>query len=169
MAGAAPRAYAAAAQILRLFPARRQRRATDRGGSSMIDTMRSKRFGFSRAGLFGPLAGLLFLASAASAQDVVQVAGDSHKVLLENAQVRVLAVTIKPGEKVPMHSHPANVSYVLTDGKLRITMPDGKSVEREPKAGTASWSEPVTHAFENIGTTEYRQVQIELKNAGPAK
>ena len=115
-------------------------------------------------------AGLLFFAAAsASAQDVVQVGGDTHKVLLENAQVRVLAVKIKPGEKVPMHSHPASVSYVLSDGKLRVTLPDGKTADREPKAGTSSWSDPVTHAVENIGTTEYTQVQIELKNAGPAK
>jgi quercetin dioxygenase-like cupin family protein len=132
----------------------------------MIATMRNKLSPSSLCAIAGLL---LFAAASASAQDVVKVAGDSHKVLLENAQVRVLAVTIKPGEKVPMHSHPANVSYVLTDGKLRITMPDGKTVEREPKAGTSTWSEPVTHAFENIGTTEYRQVQIELKNAGPAK
>ena len=111
-----------------------------------------------------------FLAMASvQAQDVIQVAGDSHKVLLENAQVRVLAVTIKPGQKAPMHSHPANVSYVLSDGKLRITMPDGKTVDKEPKAGTASWSEATTHAVENIGTGDFTQVQIELKNAGPAK
>jgi len=117
----------------------------------------------------GTAAGLLLIAAAASAQDVVQVGGDSHKVILENPQVRVLAVTIKPGEKVPMHSHPASVSYILSDGKLRVTLPDGKTSEREPKAGTASWSEPVTHAVENIGSSDYTQVQIELKAAAPAK
>ena len=88
-------------------------------------------------------------------------------MLLENAQVRVLAVTIKPGQKAPMHSHPANVSYVLSDGKLHITMPDGKTVDKEPKAGTATWSDATTHAVENIGTTELRQVQIELMNPAP--
>lgn len=111
----------------------------------------------------------LAAATPAAAQDVIQVAGDSHKVILENAQVRVLSVTLKPGQKAPMHSHPANVSYVLSDGKLRITMPDGKTVDKEPKAGTAGWSEAVTHAVENIGTGAFTQVQIELKNAGPAK
>ena len=113
-------------------------------------------------------AGLVLLAGAASAQDVVQVAGDSHKVILENTQVRVLAVTLKPGQKAPMHSHPANVSYILSDGKLRVTMPDGKTVDKEPKSGTASWSEATTHAVENIGKTDFTQVQIELKNAAPA-
>ena len=111
----------------------------------------------------------MLLAGAASAQDVVQVAGDSHKVILDNAQVRVLAVKLAPGQKAPMHSHPANVSYILSDGKLRVTMPDGKTVDKEPKAGTASWSEETTHAVENIGTADFTQVQIELKNAMPAK
>ncbi len=107
--------------------------------------------------------------AAAQAQDVVQVAGDSHTVLLDNAQVRVLSVTIKPGQKAPMHSHPANVSYVISGAMLRITTPDGKSVEKEPKAGAATWSEATTHEVENIGTTELKQVQIELKNPAPAK
>jgi len=112
---------------------------------------------------------LLFAAAGAGAQDVVQVGGDSHKVLFENAQVRMLAVHIKPGQKVPMHSHPANVSYYLSDGKLRITLADGKTVEKEPKSGTAGWSDAVTHAVENIGSADFTQVQVELKNAAPAK
>jgi quercetin dioxygenase-like cupin family protein len=116
------------------------------------------------------VAGSVLLAAAtAQAQDVIQVAGDSHTVLLDNAQVRVLAVTIKPGQKAPMHSHPANVVYVLNGGKVRITTPDGKSVEKEPKTGATVWSEATTHEVENIGTTELKQVQIELKNAAPAK
>ena len=123
-----------------------------------------------RTALMTAFAGLALFASAwSSAQDVVQVGGDTHKVLLENAQVRVLAVKIKAGEKVPMHSHPASVSYVLSDGKLRITLADGKSVDKEPKAGAATWSDAVTHAVENIGTSDFSQVQIELKTAAPAK
>src|ERR1700686_3187819 len=96
-------------------------------------------------------------------QDVVKVAGDSHTVIFENDQVRVLAVHFKPGQVAPMHSHPASVSYFLTDGKLKVTLPDGKVIERNPKAGTAAWSDAVTHIAENIGTTDYQQVQVELK------
>jgi quercetin dioxygenase-like cupin family protein len=100
-------------------------------------------------------------------QDVIKVAGDSHRVIFENEHVRVLAVDIKPGQIAPMHSHPENVSYFLTDGKLKITLPDGKTIERNPKAGTAAWSDPVTHEAQNIGTTEFEQVQIEIKPAIP--
>src|ERR1700739_3417395 len=103
----------------------------------------------------------------APSQDVTKVAGDSHTVLFENDQVRVLAVHFKPGQVASMHSHPANVSYFLTDGKLKITLPDGKVIERSPKAGTAGWSEAVTHAAENIGATDFQQVQVELKTPAP--
>jgi beta-alanine degradation protein BauB len=99
----------------------------------------------------------------APSQDVIQVAGDSHRVIFENEHVRVLAVDIKPGQTAPMHSHPENVSYFLTDGKLKITLPSGKSTERIVKAGTAGWSDATTHEAQNIGPTDFQQVQIELK------
>jgi beta-alanine degradation protein BauB len=103
----------------------------------------------------------------APSQDVVKVAGDSHRVIFENEHVRVLAVDLKPGQIAPMHSHPGSVSYYLTDGKLEVTLPDGKTIERNPKAGTASWSDAVTHEAQNIGTTDFEQVQIELKPPTP--
>ena len=112
------------------------------------------------------LAGFICLAiSTALAQDVVKVSPETHKVLLENDQVRVLDVRVKPGEKVPMHSHPANVVYFLSDAKTKFTYPDGKTEEREGKAGAAVWSEAVTHATENVGAAMLHVVQIELKGA----
>jgi len=130
----------------------------------MITSMLQTRSSRLRAALL-----LAALPALAAGQDVVQVAGDSHRVLLDNAQVRVLAVTLKPGQKAPMHSHPASVAYYLSDGKLRITLSDGKVVEREPKAGTAAYGEAVTHMVENVGANEFTQVQIELKAPAPAK
>jgi len=95
---------------------------------------------------------------------------DTHKVLLENDRVRVLDVRSEPGHKVPMHSHPANVVYALTDYKIRFTYPDGRTEVREGKAGQVRWNEAVTHSGENVGTTEFHLVQVELKGpATPAK
>lgn len=106
---------------------------------------------------------LLFVAAGTVlAQDVVKVTL-THRVLLENARVRVMDVHVKPGEKVAMHSHPAGILYYLSDAKLKITYPDGKTEEREVKAGTAVWSEAVTHAVKNIGTTSLHEVHTELK------
>ncbi len=120
------------------------------------------------------LMGLLCLAtSTALAQDPVKVAPNNNKVLLENDQVRVLDVRIKPGEKEPMHSHPASVGYFLSDFKVKYTYPDGKTEVREGTAGQARWREALTHAVENVGTTELHVVTIELKGAAkkpmPAK
>jgi len=62
-----------------------------------------------------------------------------------------------------MHSHPANIVYALTSSKAKFTLPDGKTEERELKAGQAVWSDAVTHSSENVGTTESRALVIELK------
>ncbi|HVN78539.1 MAG TPA: cytoplasmic protein [Terriglobia bacterium] len=97
------------------------------------------------------------------AQDMVKVAPKNCKVLLDNDRVRVTRVVLKPGDKLEMHSHPATIVYSLSGGKVKYTSPDGKSEEREIKAGTTRWSEPETHGTENIGTTESRALVIELK------
>jgi quercetin dioxygenase-like cupin family protein len=116
------------------------------------------------------LACVLCLAvSTALAQDVMTVAGgpETHKVVLDNDQVRVLDVRIQPGQKVAMHSHPANVVYYVSDAKVKVTSADGKTAVSEVKAGTTVWNQPLTHAVENAGTAEFHLVQVEMK--GPAK
>jgi beta-alanine degradation protein BauB len=111
------------------------------------------------------LSGLSLLGAmgTSAAQDVVKVSPETHRVLLENDRVRVLDVRIKPGERVAMHSHPPSVVHYLSDGSLRITYPDGRTEVREVKTGTAVWSEAATHAAENVGTREFHELQIELK------
>jgi quercetin dioxygenase-like cupin family protein len=96
----------------------------------------------------------------------MKVAGgpETHKVLLDNDQLRMLDVREQPGQKVAMHSHPPNTVYYLTDCKFRLTGLDGKSQIVEPKAGTAIFRPGETkHAAENVGTAECHFVQTELK------
>ena len=109
---------------------------------------------------------LCLAVSTALAQDVTKVAGgpETHKVVLDNDQVRMLDVRIPPGQKVAMHSHPATTVYYMTDCKLKVTSPDGKTTVAEPKAGTAVYRGGETkHAVENVGTGECHLVQTELK------
>ena len=100
---------------------------------------------------------------AVRAQDIVKIAPKNCKVLLGNDRVRVIQVVTKPGERIGMHSHPANIVYALSSNKVKFTSADGKTEERELKAGQAVWSEAVTHSAENVGTTESRTLVIELK------
>jgi len=96
------------------------------------------------------------------AQDAAVVAPDSYKVLLDNDRVRVLEYQIKPGKKDAMHSHPAYIVFSITPGKFMFTLPDGKTMERESKAGGVIFLEAETHSTENIGA-EAKGLIIELK------
>ena len=106
---------------------------------------------------------LVAVTKTAMAQDVVKVAPESYKVLLENDRVRVLEYRIKPGEKDAMHSHPAYIVYPLSSAKVKFTFPDGKTIEREGKAGEVMFFEAEAHATENVGSTEAHGLIIELK------
>ena len=108
-------------------------------------------------------AALIAAAPPGFAQDPVKLSPKMYTVLLENEHVRVLEFRAKAGEKEPMHSHPAAVIYPFNDGKITLTTPDGKSETRESKAGTASWSDPVTHRYENLAPTDAHVLIIELK------
>jgi quercetin dioxygenase-like cupin family protein len=95
---------------------------------------------------------------------MAKVAPKYTKVLVDNDQVRVMEVWLKPGESLPMHSHPATVVYFVTSGKVKTTTADGKVTEAERKAGDAMYNEPVTHTNENVGTAPAKVVVVELKS-----
>jgi quercetin dioxygenase-like cupin family protein len=105
----------------------------------------------------------LVAAESASAQDPVKLSPRMYTVLLENEHVRVLEFRCKPGEKEPMHSHPAVVAYSLTAAKFKSTTRDGKVADGEAKPGTAVWGDAVTHSWECFGPGEQRTVITELK------
>ncbi len=99
----------------------------------------------------------------ALAQDLAILMPNDAKVIVDNDRVRVLDVLHKPGAKEPMHSHPAFVVVFLNDTRQKVTTPDGKTVEKDRKAGEVSWSGPLTHAVENMGTVDQHNIVIELK------
>ena len=98
------------------------------------------------------------------AQDPLLVNSSTIALKLENARVRVLEATIKPGDKEKTHSHPAYVIYVIAGGKFRNHATDGTVTDGEFKTGDVIYREPVTHWAENIGDTTIRLELIELKN-----
>ncbi|MDP9362481.1 MAG: cytoplasmic protein [Acidobacteriota bacterium] len=111
----------------------------------------------------------VILAATVSAQDPVKVAPDNYKVTTNNTRVRVVDIHLKPGDKVPMHSHPGYVAVALTPCKVRFTSPAGKTQDVEFKAGDANWRDAETHAVQNIGESECHVLNIELKSGRKAK
>jgi hypothetical protein len=109
------------------------------------------------------VAGLVALGTVAHAHDPVHTDGDKYKVKIENARVRVLEYKDLPGEKTHEHSHPAFVLVALSPFKRKITLPDGKAMIREFKAGDVLWSEAQTHIGDNIGGLPTHVLMIEMK------
>ena len=95
--------------------------------------------------------------------DPVKVDSKHYKVEFENESVRVLRITYGPGEKSVMHYHPGSVAVFLTDGKTRMTTPDGKPEETAAKAGTVNWAPAGSHLPQNVGDKRFEVVVVEVK------
>ena len=116
--------------------------------------------------LLSAAAGLCLWAAGsmnAPAQDPAVVNAKTIRVKLDNARVRVLEAELQPGDKEAPHSHPAYVVYVVSGGKVRNHLPDGKTSETEFKTGDVIYRDPLTHWAENIGTTPVKFILVELK------
>lgn len=112
--------------------------------------------------LFGALA--LVASHGALAQDLAAAA--PKNVVLDNDHVRVIAVILKPGEKLPAHGHPVHLALVKSGGKLKVTnLISGKVENYDSKPGDTFWFDCVTlHAGENVGKTTMEWSEIEFKN-----
>lgn len=97
--------------------------------------------------------------------DIVKISPDVHEVLFENDAIRVLEVTVKPGDKVPMHTNPENVNYIVKPGTLRLIEPNGSSVDIALTERQVIPAPVGRHAVENVGTTDVRTICIELKSS----
>ncbi len=111
--------------------------------------------------------------------DAVQAAPESHRVILENAFVRVLEVSVSPGTTVPMHHHrwpslllswdtggkTPHIHYRRLDGSVR----DIPSTNEATHPGTWSvdWMKPEPmHAVEILEAPDSNgppDLRIEIK------
>jgi quercetin dioxygenase-like cupin family protein len=105
----------------------------------------------------------------ALAQDPVKVDPAHYKVLLENATVRVLKVGYAPGAKSVMHHHPDAIAVPLSTTRVRFTLEDGKTEERELTSEAALYTPAVTHNPENLGTSPIDLILVEFKSPSPGK
>lgn len=99
----------------------------------------------------------------AIAEDPVTTDGDKYRVLIDNDQVRVLEYRDLPGQKTHEHHHPAFTLYAVGPFKRKITLPGGKEIMREFKAGDVIYSPAQTHVGENVGDTPTHAIMVELK------
>jgi beta-alanine degradation protein BauB len=98
------------------------------------------------------------------AQDPAVVNPKTIRVRFENDRVRVLEAILPPGTKEQVHSHPANIIYVLAGGRYRNYAADGKITEGTLQTGDVIYRDPLTHAAENIGDKPMHLILVELKS-----
>jgi beta-alanine degradation protein BauB len=108
---------------------------------------------------------LAVLSIVALGQDPAKVDPKHVRILFENAHMRVLEFRDRPGEKTPMHSHPAYMTYMTGPGRTKVTLPDGQTKMIESKGSDFECHPPTQHANENAGRTETQELMIEFKDA----
>lgn len=113
--------------------------------------------------------GVLPVAPASSLQDPVAVDPAHHAVVLDNDQVRVLRITMKPGEKTPSHQHPAGVAIWMNDATLRLTGTGVPTDQPPRRTGDVVLVEPTTHVVENTGKEPSEIILVELKKPAAGK
>ena len=114
----------------------------------------------------------LGLTESALAQDAAAIQPRAYRVALDNDKLRVLEFNSRPGMGVcgtGMHSHPAHLTVVLSDSKVRFKLPDGRTGVGENKLGDVFWSEAETHEVENISGRNSRALLVELKTPARCK
>jgi len=111
-----------------------------------------------------PLAGVVATSfSTTNAEDAVKADPQHYAIEFENDRVRVIRIEYGPGEKSVMHTHGPHVAVFLTDNTVRMTSPDGKSVEETGEAGVALWSDAGEHLPENLSDKPFELVLVEVK------
>jgi len=90
-----------------------------------------------------------------SAQDIAKTNPKYTKVLTDTLGVRIIKVTLGPGEELAMHSHPVWMIYVIEEGQL---------TGEDLKAGSYFQGPPVKHSLKNTGTTTCIFLDIEIKS-----
>jgi hypothetical protein len=107
--------------------------------------------------------------------DALIAAPAQHRLLLENARVRVLDTQIAPGKRTPVHTHqwPAVHHVMSWSSFIRrdehgAVLVDTRVTGTSAAAGAALWGEPLgPHSLENVGESLLHIVSIEVKHGAP--
>jgi hypothetical protein len=112
----------------------------------------------------------LFMATVSlAAQDPYTTAPNNYKLEFENEWVRVSRVSYRPGDKLPIHSHPALPTvyiYVTDGGKIVFGHQEFTTMtRRDVKAGQIRFNRGnrETHTTEYLGDSPSEYIRVELK------
>lgn len=86
------------------------------------------------------------------------------KVLVDTTLVTAAEVTLEPGQKTEVHTHPAHFFYALTAGQLTVSFTDGTKEVLDLTPGFSGFGSPERpHSTQNTGKTTVKFLIVELK------
>jgi hypothetical protein len=91
-------------------------------------------------------------------KQLLKLAPKGAKLLFENQDMRIIEVTLRPGEKQPLHQGLHRVVYSLTNYQIRM---GGNEYQFHP--GDVHFHGPGEHAVENTSPSRARYVVFELR------
>jgi hypothetical protein len=119
-------------------------------------------FAFLKGAAVGMFAGPY--AAAQEDLDPIKMMPDTHKVVFENAFVRVIEGRVPAGGSEPKHRHPHCVMVNLADFEAEVRTSPGGEWKRAHRAfGTATWNEATVHEVRIVGNAPSHTMRIELK------
>jgi hypothetical protein len=97
-------------------------------------------------------------------RDPLQTDPQHYRLEFENEKMRVLRLTMKPSEVVPMHDDKDALVVCLNECHLRFTSPNGRSEEVHMEAGASRWIYGDSRSEKNLGTKPVEMLFIETKS-----
>jgi hypothetical protein len=108
--------------------------------------------------------------------DALVVAPGQHRLVFENAYVRVLDTRIAPGERTPVHTHRWPASHYLVSWSDFVRRDAAGTVLVDTRAGgprpapESLWGDALApHSLENVGTVALHIISTEVKSAALAE
>lgn len=114
--------------------------------------------------IVGGLLGYGIAAAQFDALDPVQAAPHIYENVLENDWVRVLRVTERNGETLPLHTHPESVLVHLSPCAWMEEPVDGERAMQSFRLGDVTWRDRITHGGERSNVVqECSRLVIEMR------
>jgi len=97
-------------------------------------------------------------------RDALQVDTQHYRLEFENDKMRVLGLTLKSSETVPMHDDKDALVVCLKECHVRFTSPNGRSEDIHMELGATRWIFGDTRSEKNLGTKPVEMLFIEMKS-----
>jgi hypothetical protein len=107
-------------------------------------------------------------AMAVNSLDALLSAPKTHRLLFENAYVRILESRIEPGESVPLHTHLWDSISVILQGSRFVGIDhEGNMIEEKLEVGIerlkGDTSDSTLYTYTNVGPDSYHSIAFEIK------